>query len=104
MPCVIALLSALQHYDVACFVSSYMQKHQRSPSSFRACPVCMQPQGTPRGTVTSMCNSDIPSQAVYARFLMVVSEAHVHPSGLGHTLSSDGFRLSLPDHVSPSLA
>ena len=32
----------------------------------------VQPQGTPRGTVTSMCNSDVPSQAVYARFLMVV--------------------------------
>ena len=34
--------------------------------------MCVQPQGTPRGTVTSMCNSDVPSQAVYARFLMVV--------------------------------
>ena len=34
--------------------------------------MCLQPQGTPRGTVTSMCNSDVPSQAVYARFLMVV--------------------------------
>ncbi|CAL5222694.1 g5095 [Coccomyxa viridis] len=30
------------------------------------------PQGTPRGTVSSSCNSDVPSQATYQRFLFVV--------------------------------
>ncbi len=32
----------------------------------------MQPQGTPQGTVSSSCNSDLPSQATYQRFLFVV--------------------------------
>ena len=32
----------------------------------------LQPQGTPRGTVSSSCNSDLPSQATYQRFLFVV--------------------------------
>ena len=51
--------------------------------------MCVQPQGTPRGTVTSMCNSDVPSQAVYARFLMVVRGCTSIYIGTAHPLSSD---------------
>jgi len=36
----------------------------------------VQPQGTPKGTVSSSCNSDVPSQATYQRFLFVV-RAHI---------------------------
>ena len=67
-----SIAASLAKLCVASLASSCIQNRQPTVKDSKACVMSVQPQGTPRGTVTSMCNSDVPSQAVYARFLMVV--------------------------------